>query len=389
MEGWGVKDWSATSWGATNWSGMNQSQTDWGGLKSADWGAKQASWWNNMPTRYTYGQRMSAGGTPYEPQYGGMDYRPWSGYTQDLVDSDIQSWIEREHPELFEFNSGTINAGSGGGGNVGRMPNFSAGNFAKDPTVYDEIESAANQYGVPANFLQAIIAAESSGDWRFENARNGGLYYLDSRNKYMYPYVGVFEDTAKSRVPGVNFQALKGNRAGQIGLLAQVLRSQYEQITKTNPAYTWANVASFHYSGLPDPSAPGGMWYDESGNGSNASYMAKIVSWVDALDKYTTANGGAVGAGGTASGGGGMSSPNTSYWAPVNQWDRLVAASAAKYGVPANLIKSIMRFESEGIPTARSPQGATGLMQIMPGIHNGGNAQQLLDPAYNIDMGTR
>jgi hypothetical protein len=116
-----------------------------------------------------------------------------------------------------------------------------------------EIQKAAEKYGVPANFLKTIIAQESSGDWngnnRVSNIRPamGGLL----------PYVGVFKTAADSRGLGHLWQP--GNRAAQIELLAGVLRSQYDQIRKTNPNYNWMNVASYHYSGRP--TADG--WADE------------------------------------------------------------------------------------------------------------------------------
>src|SRR5690606_26982209 len=84
----------------------------------------------------------------------------------------------------------------------------------------------------------------------------------------------------------------------------------------------------------------------------------------------------------------GVGSPNNAQWAPVNQWDRMVAGASQKYGVPANLIKAVMRFESNGNANAVSPQGATGLMQVMP-FHVGGDQSALFNPETNIDVGTR
>jgi hypothetical protein len=44
-----------------------------------------------------------------------------------------------------------------------------------------------------------------------------------------------------------------------------------------------------------------------------------------------------------------------------------IAQAAAEYGISPNLIKSVINSESSGIPTATSPKGAQGLMQVMPG----------------------
>jgi len=51
---------------------------------------------------------------------------------------------------------------------------------------------------------------------------------------------------------------------------------------------------------------------------------------------------------------------------PVSQWQPLVDAAATRCGVPADWISRVMRVESRGIATARSPKGAMGLMQLMP-----------------------
>lgn len=62
---------------------------------------------------------------------------------------------------------------------------------------------------------------------------------------------------------------------------------------------------------------------------------------------------GVVGAGGTAR------------WAPI------VKQASEQFGVPAEIITAVMRQESGGNPNARSPVGALGLMQFMPGTAKG------------------
>ncbi|HXB68189.1 MAG TPA: lytic transglycosylase domain-containing protein [Candidatus Acidoferrales bacterium] len=63
-------------------------------------------------------------------------------------------------------------------------------------------------------------------------------------------------------------------------------------------------------------------------------------------------------------------------------------AAADKYGLPRQLVRSVMAAESGFQPLAVSPKGAIGLMQLMPGT-----AAQLgvdpFDPAQNVDAGTR
>ncbi|HMC58981.1 MAG TPA: lytic transglycosylase domain-containing protein [Candidatus Solibacter sp.] len=66
----------------------------------------------------------------------------------------------------------------------------------------------------------------------------------------------------------------------------------------------------------------------------------------------------------------------------------LADAAADKYGLPRQLVRSVMAAESGFQPQVISPKGAIGLMQLMPGT-----AAQLgvdpFDPAQNVDAGTR
>ena len=75
--------------------------------------------------------------------------------------------------------------------------------------------------------------------------------------------------------------------------------------------------------------------------------------------------------------------------APVPQTPlELADAAADRYGLPRELVRSVMSAESGFHSEALSPKGAIGLMQLMPGT-----AQTLgvdpYDPAQNVDAGTR
>ncbi len=67
---------------------------------------------------------------------------------------------------------------------------------------------------------------------------------------------------------------------------------------------------------------------------------------------------------------------------------QLADAAADKYGLPRQLVRSVMAAESGFQAQAVSPKGAIGLMQLMPET-----AQALgvdpYDPAQNVDAGTR
>lgn len=71
-------------------------------------------------------------------------------------------------------------------------------------------------------------------------------------------------------------------------------------------------------------------------------------------------------------------------WAPVDRWNAHVQVAAKQAGVPANLLKAIMRLESGGNPNVVSPAGAIGLMQVMPYHFKPG--QNPYDPQTNISV---
>jgi soluble lytic murein transglycosylase-like protein len=66
----------------------------------------------------------------------------------------------------------------------------------------------------------------------------------------------------------------------------------------------------------------------------------------------------------------------------------LADAAAARYGLPPELVRSVMAAESGFQPLAVSPKGAIGLMQLMPGTAQVLGADPY-DPAQNVDAGTR
>jgi hypothetical protein len=67
---------------------------------------------------------------------------------------------------------------------------------------------------------------------------------------------------------------------------------------------------------------------------------------------------------------------------------QLANAAAAKYGLPPSLVRSVMKAESGFQPSAVSPKGAVGLMQLMPATAQSLGANPF-DPAQNVDAGTR
>jgi len=67
-----------------------------------------------------------------------------------------------------------------------------------------------------------------------------------------------------------------------------------------------------------------------------------------------------------------------------------IRSASSKYGLPFAYVAAVARGESFFDPDARSSSGAVGIMQVMPetAASYGVSADQLLDPAINIDVGT-
>lgn len=85
-------------------------------------------------------------------------------------------------------------------------------------------------------------------------------------------------------------------------------------------------------------------------------------------------------------------------WLPhtVQAWAPEIASAAARHGIDPLLVAIVMLVESGGDPSAISPSGAVGLMQVMPGTgadiaRRRGIAAfepgMLADPVTNIDFG--
>ncbi len=68
--------------------------------------------------------------------------------------------------------------------------------------------------------------------------------------------------------------------------------------------------------------------------------------------------------------------------------DQIIKAAAGRFGIDAELIREVVHTESAFKPDAKSPAGAKGLMQLMPGTAAAYGVTDLFNPLQNVMGGT-
>jgi soluble lytic murein transglycosylase-like protein len=80
----------------------------------------------------------------------------------------------------------------------------------------------------------------------------------------------------------------------------------------------------------------------------------------------------------------------TTYTAPSRTrfFDDMIAEHAQRYGLRLDLVRAVVQVESGFNPNARSPKGAKGLMQLMPGTIKEFGVVNPYNPVENVRAGT-
>jgi soluble lytic murein transglycosylase-like protein len=85
----------------------------------------------------------------------------------------------------------------------------------------------------------------------------------------------------------------------------------------------------------------------------------------------------------------GAATPPDTHTSGRDWLEPIIAKASGQYGVNADLIRAVIRTESNFNPQAVSPAGARGLMQLMPATARGLGVSDSFNPEQNVMAGTR
>ncbi len=131
---------------------------------------------------------------------------------------------------------------------------------------------------------------------------------------------------------------------------------------------------------------------------------AESAAWADGIYKYVEKDGTIVYTNVPPSGRKAQKMPGTFRAAPASgdvapqargaddlrkKYDEIMESAAIRYRIPVALVRAIVQAESNYDPTAVSPAGASGIMQLMPDTAREMFVKDIFDPKENIEGGTR
>jgi soluble lytic murein transglycosylase-like protein len=70
-------------------------------------------------------------------------------------------------------------------------------------------------------------------------------------------------------------------------------------------------------------------------------------------------------------------------------YDDIIRSASGRHSIDADLVRAVIKVESDFNSNARSHKGAMGLMQLMPDTARMHNVNDILDPTDNIEGGVR
>jgi len=80
---------------------------------------------------------------------------------------------------------------------------------------------------------------------------------------------------------------------------------------------------------------------------------------------------------------------SSSFSLPPSHFDKIIRSAARRHNVDPDLVRAVIKAESNFNSRALSRKGAQGLMQLMPGTAREQNVADVYDPGENINAGVR